>query len=85
MVNEDSVVVLLHSIGISMFLRPPAIWETGDGSFRCSPLVEVGVGARSFADKTLCRVGRAWRGRAAASGRVALGRAVPKRDVLKRA
>ena len=50
------------------------------------PLVEFSVGARSFADKTLCRrVGRAWRGRAAARGPVALSRAGPKRSILKQA
>ena len=32
-----------------------------------------------FADKILCRVRRAWRGRAAEGGRVALGRAGLKR------
>ena len=32
-----------------MFLRSPAISGAGDGSFRRSPLVEFGVGARSFA------------------------------------
>ena len=61
----------------------PAISGTGDDSFRRSPLVEVGVGARSFAHKTLCRVGRAWRSRAAAGGRMALWTAVPKRGILK--
>ena len=81
-VHTGSEVVLMHRIGISMCLRPPATWGTGDGSFRRSLLVEVGVGARSFADKTLCRVRRARRGRAAARGRVALGRAVPKRGIL---
>ena len=65
--------LLPHRIGFSMFSRSPAISGTR-GFFRCSPLVEFGVGARSFADKTLCRrVGRAWRGRAAAGGRVAPG------------
>ena len=46
-------VLLLHRIGISMFLRSPAISGIGDGSFRRSPLVEVGVGGRSFDDKIL--------------------------------
>ena len=56
--------LLLHRSGISMFLRSPALSGTGDGSFRRSPLVEFGVGARFFADKTLCRrVRPAWRGR----------------------
>ena len=65
-------------------LQSPAISGTGDGSFRRSPLVEFGVGARSFADNTLYgRVGRAWSGHAAAGGPVALGRAVPKRGILK--
>ena len=76
----------MHLVGMSMLLRSPAILGVGDGSFRRSPLVQVGVGGRSFADKTLFRVGRAWRGRAAArhaGGRVALGRAVPKRGILK--
>ena len=69
-----------------IFLRSPALSGTGDGPFRSSPLVEFDVGARSFADKTLYRrVGRAWRGRTAAGGPVALGRAVPKRGILKQA
>ena len=66
-----------------MFLQPPAISGTADSSFRCSPLVE--FGGRTVADETLCRVGRVWYGRAAAGGRVALGRAVPKRGMLKQA
>ena len=37
-----------------MFLRSPDISGTGDGFFRRSPLAEFGVGARSFAIKTLC-------------------------------
>ena len=45
---------------------------------------EFGVGARSFTDKILCRrVGRAWRGLAAAAGAVAHGTAVPKRGILQ--
>ena len=68
-----------------MILRCPAISGTGDGSFRRLPPVEVGVGPHSFAEKTLCRVGRVWRGRAEAGGRVALGRAALKRGVLKQA
>ena len=49
-----------------------------------SPLAEYGVGARFFADNTLCyHVGRAWRGLAATGGHVALGIAVPSRAMLK--
>ena len=62
-------VMLLNRIEISMrfhvFTNPALPW-TGDGSFRRSPLVEFGVEARTFALKTLCRVGRAWHGRAVA-------------------
>ena len=56
-------VVLLYRIGISMFLRSPAISGARDGPFRRSLLVDVVVRARSFADKILCRVGWGWRGR----------------------
>ena len=49
-------------------------------SFPCCPLAKFGVGARLFAEDTLhCRLGWAWRGRAAAEGPVALGRAGPPR------
>ena len=44
-------------------------------------MVEVDAGARSFTDGTLCRVGRAWRARAAAGGRLAPGRAVRERGM----
>ena len=76
-----------YGIGIKMFLRPPAISETGDGSFRRFTLIEFDIiKAHSFADKTLCRrVGRAWRGRLAAVGPLVLGKAVPKRGILKQA
>ena len=59
--------MFLHRIEISMYLRSPAtISGTGDGFFRRLTLAEFGVGARSFADKILCRrVGRARHGRAA--------------------
>ena len=71
-------------VGISMFLRYPAISGTGDGSFLRPPLAELGVGARSFVDKALCcHVGRAWRGRAAAGVLVAHGRASAFRGILK--
>ena len=51
-----------------------------------TPLTEPGVGARSFAgDPEGCCVGRAWHGRAAAGGRVAHGRAIPTRGILKQA
>ena len=36
----------------SKLLRSPAIWGTGGGSFRRFPLVEFGVEASTFADKT---------------------------------
>ena len=53
--------------------------------FPRSSLAEFAVGARSCADDPeCCCVGRAWHGRAAAGGRVALGRAVPKRGILYR-
>ena len=68
-----------------MFLRSPAILVTGDDSFLRSPRAKFGVEARTFADKTLYRVGRAWHGRAAAGARVALARAVPKWGILKQA
>ena len=56
------------------------------GAVSRSPLAEFGAGARSFAgDPEGCCVGRAWRGRAAAAGHVALGRAVPKLGILKQA
>ena len=43
-------------------------------SFRHSPLAEFGVGVRSFVGLTEgCCVGRAWRGRAATRGPVAIG------------
>ena len=48
-------------------------------------LAEFGVGGHSFADDPAgCCVERAWNGRAAAGGRVALGRGVPKLGILKR-
>ena len=73
-----------YRIGISTFVRSPAISETEDGSYRRSPLADLCVGAGSFADKTLCRrVGHAWRGRLAAEGRVAFGKPVPKQGILK--
>ena len=66
-VHADVEAVFLHRTGISMFLRSAsAISGTGDGPFRRSPLVEVGVGARSFADKRLCAM---WGGRAAVAWR----------------
>ena len=68
-----------RSLGFHVFSTPRHIGDRGRRSFRRSPLVEVGVGARSCADNTLCRVGRAWR------GRVALRRAVPKWGILKSA
>ena len=59
-------------------IRPPG------GSFRRPPLAEFGVGARSFADDTMgCRVGRAWRGRAAAGRPAAHRRAGASRGILK--
>ena len=80
------VIMLLHRIEISMFFAcftVPRHIADRDGSFRPSPLAEFGVGARSFAGDTEgCCVGQAWHGRAAAGGRVALGRAVPKRGIL---
>ena len=70
--------------GISSFPGDRAT-RPREGSFRCPPLGEFGVGAFSFADYTLyCHVWRAWRGLAAAGGPVALGTAVPARDMLKR-
>ena len=86
-------VMLPHRIGIFMFFSPcfydPSPHRRpGTGHFDAprSPLTEFGVGARSFAgDPEGCCVGRAWRGRAAADGRVELGRAVPKRGILKQA
>ena len=48
-----------------------------------SLLAELGLGARSFAGAPEgCCLGRAWHSRAAAGGRVALGRAIPKRGIL---
>ena len=55
-----------------------------EGTFGCPPLAEVGVTAPSFAGDTEgCRVGRAWYGRSAAGGRLALGRAGDPRGILK--
>ena len=82
-------VTLLYRIGISMsfpcFHHPSPYRGPGtspvDGPR--SPLAEFGVGARSFTgDPEGCCVGRAWHCRAAAGGRVALGRAFPKRGIL---
>ena len=70
------------------FYDPPPYRGPGTAPFDApsSPLAEFGVSARSFAgDPEGCCVGRAWRGRAAADGRVELGRAVPKRGILKQA
>ena len=79
-------VVFCIVLGFPCFFDPPPYRGTGDGSFRRSPLAEFGVGARPFADETLCRrVGQAWRGRATTGGPVALGRAVPKRGIPKQA
>ena len=69
-------VVLLHRIGIFHLFSSPR--HIGDrGRLLSTP-------PRFFADKTLCRrVGREWRGLAAAGGAVAHGRAVPKRGILQ--
>ena len=49
-----------------------------EGTFPRPPLAKLDCGAHCFAGNTEgCRGGRAWRDRAAAGGRVALGRAVP--------
>ena len=51
-----------------------------EGTLGSPPLAELGGGARSFGGDTMgCCVGRAWRGRAAAEGRVALGEPVSRR------
>ena len=42
------------------------------------------IGVIFFADKISVRVGRTLRGRAAADGRVALGKGIPKRGILTR-
>ena len=72
--------------GLPCFYDPPPYRGSGTAHFdaRFDRGTSSLVGARSFADKTYryVRVGRAWRGRAAAGGRVALGRAVPKRGIL---
>ena len=48
------------------------------------PLAEFGGGPRSVATDTVgCCVGRTWQGRAAAGGRLALGRACAPRGILK--
>ena len=47
------------------FNDPPPYGGQGAAPFSTLPDVEFGFGARTFADKTLCRVGRAWRGRVA--------------------
>ena len=53
-------------------------------SFPRPPRGELDCGARSFTDDTeRGRVGWAWRGRAAAGGRVALARAVPPQGIRK--
>ena len=67
---------------------PPLCQGPGTAPFDAprSPPAEFGVGAFSFAgDPEGCCMGRAWRGRAAAGGRVGLGRAVPKRGMVKQA
>ena len=72
-------VVLLHLFGVSMFSRSPARSGSGDGSFRRSPPVDEGLGARSFtADKTFCHIDGTWHGCPVSGGPVAPGRAVPK-------
>ena len=73
-VHVDSEVVFMTRIGISVVFRSPAISGTGNGSSIRSPLVGFCVGVLSFANRTLCRVGWAWRGRAAA------GDGVPSRE-----
>ena len=86
--------MLLHGVGISMlfsmffhvFTIPRHIGGPGTAPSDAprSLLAEFGVGARSFAGDPDGRcVGRAWHCRAAAGGRVALGRAVVKRGILK--
>ena len=73
-------------LGFTCFYGPPLCRGSGAAPFDAprSPLAEFGVGACSFAgDPEGCCVGRAWHGRAASGGRVALRRAVPKRGILK--
>ena len=54
-------------------------------NFQKSSLADFGGDARSFAgDREGYCVGRAWCGRTVAGGLVALGRTVPKRDILNR-
>ena len=53
-----------------------------EGTFRRSPLAELDGGASSFDGHTKgCRVEESWNRRAAARGRVALGRAVASRRI----
>ena len=68
-----------------IFLRLPDKSGAGDGPFQRSPIVESGVEARTFANKTWCREERAYHGRAVAGARVALGGAVPRMGILKQA
>ena len=71
----------------SVCIRPvPGVRATRrrEGISPRPPLAELGGGARSVTGNTEgYRVGEAWRGRAAAGGPVALGRAGAPRGILK--
>ena len=80
--ERDCVACFCVVLGFPCLYDAPPNRAAGTVPFDPPRLLRFGVGARSFAYKTLCRVGYGWRGRSAAGGRVAFGRTVPKRDVL---
>ena len=81
--EEDCVACCCAVLGFPCLYDALTYRAAGRVPFDPSRMSRFSVGARSFAYKTLCRVGFGWRGRAAAGGRVAFGRAVPKQGVLK--
>ena len=75
-------VVLCIGLGFPRFYDPPPYRGPGTAHFDARRLSSLALGP-VFADEILCRVGRAWRGRATEGGRMALGRAVPQGGILK--